>query len=276
MSLPQVAVWGIVLVACWGCSNEMPIGELTKEGKPVKVFAEIATPVCSTKAAAADNAYDRSSFLAADKIRVTKTYNGAKTVVDYTYSGTAWTAASTPLTLQAGATYQAVFPADNNTAIQPDQSTKENYIKSNRLETAVVESPLTEELNFTIGNNAPFSHLYAKLTLAFSGTNTLSGAASLEVSAMGLRSGGSADEHIVLFRPSATEYTWCGIVYPGQKTVKVLLAIGDVSYPVELSCALLAGRNYKYTLTLRNDIVVPVANEITDWKDETAYTGEFK
>lgn len=276
MSLPKMALWGIALVACWGCSNEMPIGELAKEGTPVKVSAEIATPVSSTKAAAADNAYDRSSFLASDKIRVTKTYNGTKTVVDYTYSGTAWTAASTPLTLQAGATYQAVFPADNNTAIQPDQSTKENYIKSNRLETAVVESPLTEELNFTIGNNAPFSHLYAKLTLVFSGTNVLSAAASLAVSATGLRTGAAADELIVLYRPSATEYTWCGIVYPGQKTVKVVLTLGEVSYPVELSCALLAGRNYKYTLSLRNDIIVPVANEITDWKDETAYTGEFK
>lgn len=272
----RVAVWGITLAACWSCSNELPVDVSPKEGMPVKVMAEIASEESSTKAAAADNDYDRSSFVTGDKIRVTKTYNAVKTVVDYIYSGTGWSASSTPLTLQAGATYQAVYPADNNTAIQPDQSAKENYIKSNRLVTSVVESPQTEELNFTIGNGAPFDHVNAKLTLVFSGSNALSGNASLDVSATGLRTGGASEEHIILYRPSASGYTWCGIVYPGQKDIKIDFSIGSVSYPVQLpQCPLLAGKNYKFTLNLQNNILVPVANEITDWKTETVYTGEF-
>lgn len=271
-----IAVWSCTLAGCWSCSNELPAGPSAKEGTPVKVVAEIKAPSAQTKAAAVDNEYDRSSFIAGDKIRVTKTYNGARTVVDYTYSETVWSTTANPLTLQAGATYQAIFPADNNTAIQPDQSTKENYIKSNRLETPAVDSPLTEKLEFTTVKNTAFSHLHAKLTLVFTGTNTLSGAASLAVSAPGLRTGGASSEQIVMYRPSASEYNWCGIVYPGEKNLKVTFTIGNVSYPVELQgCRLEVGKNYKFTLTLRNDMLVPVANEITDWKDETAYTGGF-
>lgn len=272
-----MAALGFTLAGCWSCSNELPADAPAKEGMPVKVVAEIENLAVPTKAAAADNDYDRGSFITGDKIRVTKKQGSNRSVVDYTYSGTAWsTTSATPLTLQAGATYQAVFPADNNTAIQPDQSTKENYIKSNRLETPVVDAPLTEELEFTIGKNTAFSHLHAKLTLVFTGKNELSGTASLTVSAPGLRTGGASDEQIVLYRPSAGEYTWCGIVYPGQKNLKVTFAIGNVSYPVELpGCRLEVGKNYKYTLSLQNDILVPVANGIVEWKDETAYTGGF-
>lgn len=271
------AALSFALAGGGSCSSELPLDSLAKEGSPVKVVAEIEPPAAATKATAADNAYDRSSFIAGDKIRVTKMYGGNRTVVDYTYSGTVWsTTSATPLTLQAGATYQAIFPANNQTAILPDQSTKENYIKSNRLETPLVNAPLTEVLEFTTGKSSAFSHLYAKLTLVFTGANALSGAASLAVSAPGLCTGAAAAEQIVLYRPSAAEYTWCGIVYPGQKTLKVTFATGNVSYPVELpDCQLEVGKNYKFTLHLRNDRLVPVANEITDWKDETAYTGGF-
>lgn len=88
------AVWLAAIGS--GCSDEtilMPAGE----GNPVKVLASIdrfcgILTESGSKTIAADNSYDRSTFVNSDKIRITKKYGGvADNVIEYTLSSGIWT-----------------------------------------------------------------------------------------------------------------------------------------------------------------------------------------
>ena len=83
------AVWLAAIGS--GCSDEtilMPAGE----SNPVKVLASIdrfsgILTESGSKTIAADNSYDRSTFVNSDKIRITKKYGGvADNVIEYTLS----------------------------------------------------------------------------------------------------------------------------------------------------------------------------------------------
>lgn len=272
-----------LLAAGWGCSMELPSELVAEEGTPVKIMAEIQE-ISQTKAdpETTENSYDRSSFINTDKIRVYRLVNGTVAhQVDYTYSASAWsTATASPVTLQAGSTYQASYPSDY-TGILQDQSAADGsgFLKSNYLKSETVTSR-DGILHFT-GDGA-FKRQNAKLTLVFQldGGSSPDGAfTSALLSAPGLISGGGNDENITLYRPAANAYTWCGIVYPkgGATTISLQLTYKGVVYKAAFSCSLAAGTHYKYTMTLKNNILVPKGSAVEDWKSDPNgdYSGGF-
>lgn len=137
-----------------------------------------------TRAVAADNGYDRSTFAAGDKIRIIRSRNGSSsTPVDYTLNSASsgnstgeWkpSVTGTELLVESGATYQASYPIEYS-GIRADQRKAggEDYRLSNLLETSEkVTIGRDGTLSFT-GESA-FVHKGVKLTLKFSGKNTLS------------------------------------------------------------------------------------------------------
>ncbi len=106
------------------------------------------------------------------------------------------------------------------------------------------------------------------MTLIFKpaeGGPAFSGDFSIQVQAPGLLTGGSVQEIVTLYRPDTNNYTWHGIVYPkGTSTdITVNVTYKNVTYKTTLSgCTLTAGSQYEYTLTIQNNILVPVGSEI--------------
>lgn len=254
-----------------GCTEEIEVSPIVPDGTPVELMAEIAGTV-QTKAAIPENNYDRSAFVAGDKILLVKSYGGSTAKTDYTLSADAatWTppSANNPITLQAGATYQAVYPSGDPDAnyILQNQATADNFRKSNKLMSGKITSR-DGVLKFT-GENA-FTHQYTKITLTFKvSQGSLSGnLANTLILAPGLRTGGSTDESITLFRPDADAYSWCGIVYPKKTNTPLSLSLdyGGVTYKVSLTCGMQPGKHYNYTLTIENGILVPSVSNIDDW-----------
>lgn len=259
------------LVACTGETLLSPSGE----GKPVIVNAEINSdqPVTEiTRALADENTYDRSKFITGDKIRITRTNLANKIeVVDYLLGGdNQWITTATPLTLLAGASYQAVYPAGNDAGIIYDQSSVDNYVKSNRLVSAIIKAPQTEKLGFI------FEHQNTKLTLVFAPkvAGSLPADFSFQVSGAGLQTGGTTSEFIKLYHPG--DKTWCGIVHPkesGTTAITITLTYNGVNYSSTINCALAAKTHYQYTLNLRDDILVPEENKILGWTNDNVHTG---
>lgn len=271
----------ICMVSLLGsCTNELGESPVVPDGIPVKLIAEIEASA-PTKVAVSPNDYDRSSFIAGDKIRLIKTYNGNSQQADYTLSADASTwEQPTPnlITLQAGAKYKAVYPSSGDPGanyIMQDQTMAVNFRKSNKLMSGEITSR-DGVLNFT-GANA-FTHQYTKITLNFKAkTGSLSGNfANTLISAPGLYSGGAGDESICLFRPDPNAYSWSGIVYPKNTDTAISLSLdyGGVTYKVSLDCAMATGKHYNYTLTIENGILVPSGSSIAEWKDEVT-SGEL-
>ncbi|WP_455640295.1 fimbrillin family protein [Parabacteroides sp.] len=272
------SIW--LAIVCGSCSNEICL-TTPQDGVPVKVKASIngfdgVLTENGLKTAAADNDYDRSTFLDGDKISITKTYSGKQEASEYTFasSSSVWTPTRNALTLQAGATYQAEFPTDYS--LQSSQKEMANYIRSNLLRTDVMQSPLNEEVNFT------FKHMNTKLTLKFvpaTGGPALSGSNfSFQVQAKGLLTGGTNNEIVTLYRPGS-DFTWHGIVYPKKVATDISISVtyNNVNYNATLTgCELQAGYNYKYTLTIHNNILVPVGSEIKKWEPVPTYTGTLE
>lgn len=271
------------LLLTWtSCSDEAVIGGPAEGEIPITIQAEISTPENDTRAGATAedpaNAYDRSSFIADDMIRVTRTYNGTKALADYKLTDGKWIVqGSNPLSLRIGATYQAVFPSNYN-SITPNQSTKANYLASNLLKTPDRTSS-SGELDFT-GDNA-FAHQNTKITLVFSGAagaSSLSGTFSgFTVSGNGLYTGKSDTKEIMYFyRPSDATSTWCGIVYPKDATaenatgteITLSLTYDKVKYNATIECPMVAGKHYKFNLTIHNNILVSDGMTIEGWKND--------
>lgn len=273
-----------LLLAWTSCSDEAVINGPAEGEIPITIQAEISAPESTTRTETAEKAandYDRSSFMAGDVIRVTRT-TSAKTSTYAKYqlaAGGKWEPQGIPTSLRIGATYQATFP-ENYNSIANDQSAKENYLASNLLKTPDLASS-TGELNFT-GENA-FVHQNTKITLVFSGA---AGAASLSgnfsnftISGNGLYSGGNTEETMYFYRPGGIGFTWCGIVYPKNAITEVTpasteislsLTYDQVNYKAKISCPMVAGKHYKYSLTIQNDILVPEGMAIDGWQDANA------
>lgn len=97
---------------------------------------------------------------------------------------------------------------------------------------------------------------------------------SFQVSGAGLQTGGTTSEFIKLYHPG--DKTWCGIVHPkesGTTAITITLTYNGVNYSSTINCALAAKTHYQYTLSLRDDILVPEANGILGWTDDFNYTG---
>lgn len=276
-----------LLTACWACSSEVTEGGLlAEEGTPVKIMAEIQE-LTQTKAAVVENSYDRTSFIDGDKIRVNRIEGNASAQrVDYTYtagSPNTWTTTAEPIVLKAGSKYEATYPSDYTNILQ-DQSKLDgsDFLRSNLLKSGQITSR-DGVLRFTEANGGAFTHQNVKLTLVFKvSTGSLAGDFTTALlSAPGLITGGNNTENITLFRPDDAAYTWCGIVYPkggsGTTDLALQLTYQGVVYKATLSCGLAAGTHYTYTLTLKNDILVPEGSTIDDWKTDPNgdYTGDF-
>ena len=113
------------------------------EGRESETRAAVAA---GTRAVAADNGYDRSTFAAGDKIRIIRSRNGSSsTPVDYILNSASsgsstgeWkpSVTGTELLVESGATYQASYPIEYS-GIRADQRKAggEDYRLSNLLET---------------------------------------------------------------------------------------------------------------------------------------------
>lgn len=260
----------------WSCTNEVLIDDFqVSEGDPVHLIAEIDNSLPTKANLPASNEYDRMQFISGDKIRVFKKYGGTvKQQVDYSFDADSWiTTDKNPVTLQASATYYAVYPYNNEgTAdkggILQNQTDKMSYLQSNRLQTIEIFSR-DGVLRFT-GENA-FIHKNTKLTLLFqpdTGAPALSGSfKSTLIIGPGLRTGGSTEESISLYRPDNLEYSWCGILYPQNSNtdISISLTYENVVYKVTLTCGMKPGTHYSYTLTIKNGILVPTGSSIQDW-----------
>lgn len=279
-----------LLLAWTACSDETVI-DPPGEDTPIMIRAEISTSDADTRAdggetteTAADdpaNVYDRSSFIANDKIRVTRT--NPSDSKDYLLGADGkWAVVGTaPLTLRIGANYEATFPHDYKN-IQKDQSTQANYLASNLLKSPAATSS-SGELNFT-GNNA-FLHQNTKITLVFTGkagadadgaalTGTFS---DFTITGTGLYTGGTSPEHMSFYRPKTNVATWHGIVYPKKASTEISLALtyDNVKYSATIKCPMEAGKHYQYDLKIENDILVPNGMTIENWQSGDSYTGGF-
>lgn len=294
-----------LLAGVVSCSNEMTVG-LESEGKPIVVVAEIggqgaAGGITRTDAVPTENTYDRTEFVSTDVIRITKTVSGKSESADYVFNDSKWSAKSNALKLQSGATYQAVYPVGyENGQIRQDQTSAENYWLSNRLLSGVLTSPRTENLGFTVENNTAFKHQNARLTVIFKPERAVTAetVATLLVSAVGLRTGNNDTQSI---KPlyvnglstsggsttnATTDLTWCCIMYPkggetgnagtGETDITVRLTYEEVVYTVVLKSKMKAGTDYRYTLSLHNDILIPEDITIKDWENGGNKEGNLK
>lgn len=267
-----------LLLAWTSCSDEAVISGPAEGEIPITIQAEISAPESTTRTETAEDAtndYDRSSFMTGDVIRVTRTTSAnTSTYAKYQLAeGGKWEPLGTPISLRIGATYQATFP-ENYSSIANDQSTQAKYLASNLLKTPDLASS-TGELNFT-GENA-FVHQNTKITLVFSGAagaTSLSGNFSnFTISGNGLYSGGNTEETMYFYRPNNNVSTWCGIVYPknaievnpASTEISLSLTYDQVNYKAKISCPMVAGKHYKYKLTIQNDILVPEGMAIDGW-----------
>lgn len=227
----------------------------------------------------ASNAYDRSTFIADDKINVTcfRDDNGFASAGYKLEDGGKWVAIDTgkELGFLPAITCQAVFPVGYSSIIQ-DQSKPENFLNSNLMRTPKVKVE-SATVSFT-GDNV-FQHLNARLTLNFKGKNALPAFSQLNVEGTGLRTGGATTESITLLRPAADKYTWCAVISPRTGGTTINVSVTDengVTYKATLTLAtVVANNHYTFTLELQNDILVPVGGEITDWIPDVRYTGKF-
>ncbi len=279
-----------LLLAWTACSDETVI-DPPGEDTPIMIRAEISTSDADTRADGREttetvtddpaNVYDRSSFIANDKIRVTRT--NPSDSKDYLLGADGkWAVVGTaPLTLRIGANYEAAFPHDYK-SIQKDQSTQANYLASNLLKSPAATSS-SGELNFT-GNNA-FLHQNTKITLVFTGkagadadgaalTGTFS---DFTITGTGLYTGGTSPEHMSFYRPKTNVATWHGIVYPKKASTEISLALtyDNVKYSAMIKCPMEAGKHYQYDLKIENDILVPNGMTIENWQSGDSYTGGF-
>lgn len=280
-----------LLLAWTACSDETVI-DPPGEDTPIMIRAEISTSDADTRADGREttetvtddpaNVYDRSSFIANDKIRVTRTNPSDSKDYLLGADGKTWAVVGTvPLTLRIGANYEATFPHDYKN-IQKDQSTQANYLASNLLKSPAATSS-SGELNFT-GNKA-FLHQNTKITLVFTGkagadadgaalTGTFS---DFTITGTGLYTGGTSPEHMSFYRPKTNVATWHGIVYPKKASTEISLALtyDNVKYSATIKCPMEAGKHYQYDLKIENDILVPNGMTIENWQSGDSYTGGF-
>ncbi len=271
-----LSCWVVMLGACTE-SEGFPL----PEGSPLTVVAGIEGTSCgeAVTRSTAENDYDRGTFKTNDRIRITRTRSGsASSTVDYRYNGTAWepAVAGSEILFESGATYRAVYPLDYN-GVRPDQSEAENYRLSNRLETpATVKASNTGVLSFQDPNW--FKHKNVKLTLKFEGSVALTATSDFSVQGAGLYSGGSNDENVYPFCPDATKHEWHVIITPKEAATDIKVTVttsNGVSYKCSVSCGRIAGKNYIYTLTIRNDVLVPVGETIKPWENVSVFDGSL-
>lgn len=280
--LRLAGICGMLLMAT-ACSDEMMQHSPGQEELPVKILAEIDSPL-SESSIASDantdpaNGYDRSSFLTGDKIRVKRNSNNMEEPVGYVLSdGGQWIPQGAGLTLRIKATYQASFPFEYK-GINSNQATEANFLASNFMQTKPITSS-TGVIDFT-GDNA-LVHQNTKITLTFIGStgSALTGNfTGFAVKGPGLCTDTEDEETMYFLRPSLDASSWCGIVRPkaASTTITLSLTYDNVGYTTTITCPMEAGKHYKYSLTLKNDILVPDGMEIEAWRDaDNPYTGDF-
>lgn len=278
--LRLAGICGLLLMAT-ACSDEMMENSSGLEELPVKILAEIDSPLSeslSTTDTDPANGYDRSSFLTGDKIRVKRNINNMEEPVGYVLSdGGQWIPQGAGLTLRIKATYQASFPFEYK-GINSNQATEANFLASNFMQTKPITSS-TGVIDFT-GDNA-LVHQNTKITLTFTGStgSALTGIfTNFTVKGPGLCTNTESEETMEFLRPSPDVSSWCGIVRPkaASTTITLSLTYDNVGYTTTITCPMEAGKHYKYSLTLKNNILVPDGMDIEGWRNaDNPYTGDF-
>lgn len=275
-----IAFFGCCLSGCAGNGSLYP--EIDTD-QPLTVKAEISdlSGQENTRASVEANQYDRSNFITGDAIRIVRTKDGVESPLIYTLSNGKWgvPAGTDGFRFESAAKYQASFPTAY-TSIRPDQRDAANYRLSNLLRTPP-DIPVSRlgVIDFT-GNAGAFKHQNVKLTLNFVGSVPgIFSFSSVSVQAPGLYTGGSATENVYFLRPDESAYTWHAIVYPKGVNTDIEVSFTDansVTYKQSLSCGMVAGTNYVYTLTVRNNILIALGTEIKAWQETVVDIGGGK
>ena len=284
LTFKDVAIQGWTDNSSGGSTDMPPVLENT----PLAISAEIEgerLDASATRAEggipASDNAYDRSTFVDGDKINVLCTRSGTTLAsAGYTWASatSTWAVAdgSTGLGFLPAITCRAEFPV-NYDGILADQSTPAAFLKSNFLKSSEV-AVSGAEIRF-IGDDA-LMHQHARLTLNFEGKNDLPAFSQMTVEGTGFRTGGTASERINMLRPLDGAYSWCAVIHPRSASTAITVTVTDgnnVTYRVLLNLASVEqNNNYIYTLSLNNNVLVPVGQEIKPWAIITRYTGNFE
>lgn len=272
--LPYIASCFLLLGS--GCSDEQPILAVV-EGTPLTITAEIGASASPASRADASSDYDLTAFRTGDQINVTCS-RGSTTLASSGYTlGTdkTWTASGDGLGFLPAVVYRASFPIGYD-GIQANQEKPADFLKSNYLRTP--EVPVSgAEVNFT-GSNA-FVHENAKLTLKFTGANTLPPFSRMTVEGTGLRTSGTTTQSINMLRPVPSEYTWCAVINPRATETEISITVTDsygITYKATVQCSMAKGTSYTYTLKLQNNTLVPVGPaEIKDWTVSGRHNGDF-
>ncbi|MCD8182316.1 MAG: fimbrillin family protein [Bacteroides sp.] len=283
----HLLLWGwmsfLFLPLFSSCGDELHVDTYVPEDTPLVISAEIDSEHTDVPATRADvptaNSYDRGTFEDGDKINVICTRSG----VTLASAGYVWSSATSTWTVADGTalgflpaiTCRAEFPV-NYDEILTDQSTPAAFLKSNFLKSREV-TVTGAEIRFT-GDNA-LMHQHSRLTLKFEGKNSLPKFSQMTVEGTGFRTGGNTSERINMLRPVANEYSWCAVIHPRSTSTVINVTVTDensVTYHVQLTLASVEqNKNYIYTLSLKNDVLVPVGQVIKDWTVVSRYAGAF-
>mgnify|MGYP006899715358 FL=1 len=220
--------------------------------------------------------YDKRAFVAGDVIRIAKF--GTSSGINYkrTATGT-WAPVdeANPMTTTGGEKFTATFPSDFG-GIQPDQSTADDFWKSNQLSNTATAQ----------GNRASFTFAPAacKITviIIYEVDNDAQGTT---LTGKGLCSGNqSQNESIQLFQTNSSDnkkrHTYAGIFSPDAAvpytiTVKASTFTEGKSY-VEIGTGLTlkAGTEYQYTFTATSELILNSVVVEDFAKDDTWNSGD--
>lgn len=271
----------VCLLAASSCNDHLQDEPSTAINTPLIISAEIdngQTGGAGTRVAA-DNSYDLSSFRTGDKMNVICSRAGTRlTSAGYSLGadGSWQVAEGTGLGFLPAITCRAEFPVDYD-VVMSEQSTAAAFLKSNLLRTPEV-TVTGAEVKFT-GAYA-FEHQHAKLTLNFEGKNVLPEFKQITLEGTGICSGNNTEDRITMFRPEVDKHSWCAVLnasWSGSSETKVTVVDeNNIIYRSEVIVQRVErNKHYIFTISLKNDILYPVGQEIEPWKAIPRYTGGF-
>lgn len=234
----------VLLSACTGADEALIL--------PLEVSAEMAVGL--TRASAVTEAdYDKSSFALDDEISVSLKGSSPSTIYKKGNSGWLPPSGTDGLATTGNQTYVATYPTTFSEIVE-SQTTMQSFWQSNQLKSEATAT--ANKVTFS------FMPVAAKITIVvtYDAAKTSAGAT---VVGTGIRTNSSsASETINLLLTSGSEqlrHSYVGIIYPGTGrtyTISVKNSGETTQTFTQSAISLVAGRNYKYTFSSSNELIL--------------------
>ena len=260
LNIKTVYLAGYLLLSLTACSSEERLNTGEGEGHLLEIGASISEPVTSRALGAVS--YEKSSFVKDDIIKIGTSANNLSTDgTSYTYkdkSGTLrWlpTEGGDGITTNGTGSFYASYDPVGFSGILANQSTVEDYQKSNRLITNATS---------VSGNKVNFSFYPAasKITVTVEYQDALHVGKSVQLVGNNLY-GESTSDPVILYPVTSIgkKHLYVAIIYPGSKEYRIKVTseategsgMVTVTYPKESSSAeshtFNPGYNYTYNFT---------------------------